>query len=368
MEGYCLFDQLFDRIEGLLHYPWVGRDYLDSKAKVLILGDSHYATDEDGSPCEEEYNRCLQNKDYTREVLNCTIGEYDIWSMFKGLYSLFGVTPFSAEKSLWNKVAFCNFVQKPMKTRSAKPTTGDFKQAWFCLLDIIDIIHPDVCLFVGTRGWVSNGFINLENRGYCSLVYDTVRINGCTPWRATISTKNGVNTRAIAIHHTSQGFTPERWREYLISREPLLFSSLVINDDSMKRVYFAGSIRGGRADAELYRRMIAYIQREHVVLTEHVGDLSLSKTEGLTDRDVAIYEQDTAWLREADLVIAECTTPSLGVGYELAYAEKIGKPVHIFYNKSRTRLSAMLTGNSYFNVHPYDCEEDLFALLDSVFK
>jgi hypothetical protein len=54
---------------------------------------------------------------------------------------------------------------------------------------------------------------------------------------------------------------------------------------TMKNIYFAGSIRGGRADAELYKRIIKYIQREHIVLTEHVGDLSLSKTEGLKDRD-----------------------------------------------------------------------------------
>lgn len=136
----------------------------------------------------------------------------------------------------------------------------------------------------------------------------------------------------------------------------------------MKKVYFAGSIRGGRTDADLYKRIIKYIQQEHIVLTEHVGDLSLSKTEGLKDRDVAIYEQDTAWLRESDFVIAECTTPSLGVGYELAYAEAHGIPVHIFYNKSRANLSAMLTGDKYFQIHPYHNEEDIYPLLDSILQ
>lgn len=140
------------------------------------------------------------------------------------------------------------------------------------------------------------------------------------------------------------------------------------SNNSLKKIYFACSIRGGRADAELYKHMIKYMQQEHIVLTEHVGDLSLSKTEGLKDRDVAIYEQDTAWLRESDLVIAECTTPSLGVGYELAYAEAHGIPVHIFYNKFRTNLSAMLTGNKYFHVHPYSNEEEIFPLLDSVLQ
>ena len=132
----------------------------------------------------------------------------------------------------------------------------------------------------------------------------------------------------------------------------------------MKKVYFAGSIRGGRADAELYGRVIRHIQKEHIVLTEHIGDLSLSKLEG--DSDVAIYEQDTAWLREADLVIAECTTPSLGVGYELAYAEKLGKPCHILYNATRTKLSAMLAGNDYFNIYPYNKEEDIYKIIDNI--
>lgn len=132
------------------------------------------------------------------------------------------------------------------------------------------------------------------------------------------------------------------------------------------KIYFAGSIRGGRTDAELYQRMIAYIQRRHTVLTEHVGDLSKSMTEGLANRDKVIYEQDTAWLRESDLVIAECTTPSLGVGYELAYAEKYQKSVHIFYDKSRTKISAMLSGNSYFKLHPYRNEEELYRILDEI--
>ena len=132
----------------------------------------------------------------------------------------------------------------------------------------------------------------------------------------------------------------------------------------MKRVYFAGSIRGGRVDAELYHRMIDYIKRTAIVLTEHVGDINLQ--EDTTDQE--IYEQDTAWLREASLVVAECSCPSLGVGYELAYAEAHGKPCHIFYNSITSQLSAMLTGNPYFKIHPYEKEEEVFAVLDELLK
>ena len=132
-----------------------------------------------------------------------------------------------------------------------------------------------------------------------------------------------------------------------------------------KKVYFAGSIRGGRQDAELYKRMIATINETDKVLTEHVGDLSLSLVESKGDK--AIYEQDTAWLRECDLVIAECTQPSLGVGYELAYAERCGKLVHIFYRKGGN-LSAMLTGNDYFQIHPYESEDGLLGAIKYILE
>ena len=134
----------------------------------------------------------------------------------------------------------------------------------------------------------------------------------------------------------------------------------------MKKIYFAGSIRGGRADAALYRRVIARIQEKAVVLTEHVGNPELNVLEQGPDRDGAIYTQDTGWLKESDLVIAECTVPSLGVGYELAYAEALGKPVHIFYNRSRTSLSAMLTGDPYFQIHPYTSEDEIYVVLDRI--
>lgn len=132
------------------------------------------------------------------------------------------------------------------------------------------------------------------------------------------------------------------------------------------KIYFAGSIRGGRADADLYRRMIAHLQRTDTVLTEHVGDLSRSVLEQGRSGDAAIYRQDTAWLRSCDLVIAECTTPSLGVGYELAYAERLGKPCHLFYDRGRCQLSAMLTGDPYFTLHPYERAEEVFAALDEI--
>ena len=133
-----------------------------------------------------------------------------------------------------------------------------------------------------------------------------------------------------------------------------------------KKVYFAGSIRGGREDAAVYKRIIDYINATDTVLTEHIGLGRLSVTTRTKEDDVHIYERDTEWLRSSDVLIAECTNPSHGVGYELAYAEARSIPVHIFYDKRKANISAMLNGNAYFKVYPYDNEEEIYPVLDEI--
>ncbi len=135
----------------------------------------------------------------------------------------------------------------------------------------------------------------------------------------------------------------------------------------MKKVYFAGSIRGGRQDAALYGEMIAFMEARNCrVLTEHVGLESLQEEGERTLTEEQIYARDMAWLNECDLVVAECTTPSHGVGYELGRARDMGKKVHIFYDLNRGRLSAMLAGDDRFILHPYTDRNDLFDALDRI--
>lgn len=134
------------------------------------------------------------------------------------------------------------------------------------------------------------------------------------------------------------------------------------------KVYFAGSIRGGRKDATLYHDLIEEIKKTDIVLTEHIGDLSRSVLEQSQDKDQEIYTQDVTWLKDSDLVIAECSNPSLGVGYELAYAERYSIPAYIFYRPSDTNLSAMLKGNNYFHIYPYSTKEELFQQVHTILE
>jgi 2'-deoxynucleoside 5'-phosphate N-hydrolase len=135
------------------------------------------------------------------------------------------------------------------------------------------------------------------------------------------------------------------------------------------KIYFAGSIRGGRSDAALYHRIIALLSEYGQVLTEHVGseDLPPGGEKNLSDGD--IYARDLAWLREADVLVAEVSTPSHGVGYEIGQAEALGRPALCLYRQgSERRLSAMLAGNPNLQCEAYKSLEELELVLKRFFQ
>ncbi|MCC5908801.1 MAG: nucleoside 2-deoxyribosyltransferase [Balneolaceae bacterium] len=108
------------------------------------------------------------------------------------------------------------------------------------------------------------------------------------------------------------------------------------------KIYFSGSIRGGRQDAEIYKQLIDDLKQYGTVLTEHIGFDSIDHSK--TDRQ--IHDEDMDWLRESDIVIAEVTTPSLGVGYEIGRAIEMGKRVVCLYREAgRKTVSAMINGS-----------------------
>ena len=135
------------------------------------------------------------------------------------------------------------------------------------------------------------------------------------------------------------------------------------------KIYFAGAIRGGRDDAKLYGEIIAYLGNKGRVLTEHVGDKNINSMGEKGGIDAAIYQRDIQWLQSADVLVAEVTTPSLGVGYELGIAEKLKKPVLCLYRPSKSkRLSAMVKGNNQLFNQEYHSLEDARSCIDVFFK
>ena len=133
-------------------------------------------------------------------------------------------------------------------------------------------------------------------------------------------------------------------------------------------IYFAGSIRGGRGDQAIYEEIIDRLRRYGTVLTEHVGDVNLSLG-GENAADCDIHDRDLDWLRSADVLVAEVTTPSLGVGYEIGRAVEWGKRVICLYRPTDgRRLSGMIAGCGDLIVHEYAQAADVDRILEKALK
>ncbi len=112
------------------------------------------------------------------------------------------------------------------------------------------------------------------------------------------------------------------------------------------KIYFAGSITGNKEN-NIFFELIDYLKEFGDVLDESAGwvggDVKMERKE--------IYERDLKWLKESDVLVAEVSTPSHGVGFEIAIAKKLGKRV-LCLAKSDKIISAIIEGSG-LNVRKY---------------
>ena len=130
------------------------------------------------------------------------------------------------------------------------------------------------------------------------------------------------------------------------------------------KIFFAGSIRGGRQLIPMYHHILRFLKdNKYTVLSEHVASEGLEKVEERMSEQ-EIYEKDATWIEESDSVIAEITVPSIGVGYEICHAVRHRKPVLCVYQEG-AKASAMVLGNTsgYVTAKSYSDKEQLEEIL-----
>lgn len=126
------------------------------------------------------------------------------------------------------------------------------------------------------------------------------------------------------------------------------------------KVYFSCSITGGRNEEVVYQSIVRAMQSAgHNVLTAHLASAEVTHLEKTTD-PVEVFTRDMRWLEECDVVVAEVSTPSHGVGYEIAQGLCLGKPVLCCYQRGK-RISKIITGNTRptLSVADYGTEEEV---------
>jgi nucleoside 2-deoxyribosyltransferase len=124
-------------------------------------------------------------------------------------------------------------------------------------------------------------------------------------------------------------------------------------------IYFACSITGGRDFESVYQAIVnALTEDNHMVPTAHLAESGVMALEAVID-PLEVYARDVTWIRDCDVLIAEVSMPSHGVGYEIGFSLGLGKPVLALYKEGR-KVSKMISGNPDSNlmVASYQSPED----------
>jgi 2'-deoxynucleoside 5'-phosphate N-hydrolase len=140
------------------------------------------------------------------------------------------------------------------------------------------------------------------------------------------------------------------------------------------RIYLACTVRGDRGGVAAGRAIGERLQAlGHEVLTMHLLADGVDEAESaLPEADV--FRRDLSWLEGCDVLVAEASGSSYGVGFEVGYvlsrAERTGQRVIVLCNAARRHVvSRVITGNRDPNCTTviYASVEELIAFIDRRF-
>ena len=214
-------DRQFERIPGLTWYPWVGCKYFTAKRRVLIVAESHYNT---GENVEQANERTKREKWNTRDIVQTySIEDYGSGTTYGNLFRcLFKTNDIKKEarENIWTNLAFFNFVQRPMNYNGSqwqkeRPSDKDFHAGWKVFFEVIKILRPTDCIFVGVAAADRfNDCAKENNWNYIGVEWrkvDKIR-NYARHFSLSI---DDYKIDCIAIQHTSHHFSWYAWHSYL---------------------------------------------------------------------------------------------------------------------------------------------------------
>ena len=129
------------------------------------------------------------------------------------------------------------------------------------------------------------------------------------------------------------------------------------------KIYVSGSMYGGQQKIDTYKKLVDKLEEYGEVLTKQIADPEAIENEKY-QKDEDIYNDLENKLEKADILIAEVSVPSIGVGYEIGYASKLNKKIIAIYDKNYIdKVTTMIRGNKNIKIIPY---KDIREILDKI--
>lgn len=137
------------RLKGVRFVPWVGKTYQIEGfmgRKVLVLGESHYHSNEEES--SEPYWTCLCVAEQV-----ATSYRSRFWTGIAKAF-LGKIPDLTQRQTFWQSVAFYNYVQEVVGGGPRiRPTPKMWKSAETGFQSVLDALQPDVVVALGWSMW-----------------------------------------------------------------------------------------------------------------------------------------------------------------------------------------------------------------------
>ncbi len=135
------------------------------------------------------------------------------------------------------------------------------------------------------------------------------------------------------------------------------------------QIHFLAATKGGRELYDTYKKIISILGQYGTVHGKHLSDPNLTAHGETALSSENIFARELAEIEQADIVVAEVTTPSLGVGYLISQAVSKQKNVICLYKGNNTdKLSAIIKGNEKIKIFTYESRDNLKNIFEENLK
>jgi hypothetical protein len=215
------YDAAFNLVPGLTWLPWVGQHYSERSPhkRLLVVGESHYYNGE--TPEERQANRekWLVHPQYTREVVSESLVNYE-WTTrtLDTIPRLLFKTNDIDRPRLWGASAYYNIVQRMMDYKRdgspERPTWDDYVHGWKTFAEVVSIIQPSQCLFIGVTAANSFNHWIASQSVFTGCINVTQNIGGTWARLGKLEI-GGKSTELIFVKHLGLPLSWAKWHDYL---------------------------------------------------------------------------------------------------------------------------------------------------------
>ena len=229
------FDPVFEEL-GLRWLPWVGRGFVGSDSRTIVLGESIYVyeskTERAETKARIERRESLRNRHLAIGIKGN--GNNIYVRNFERAVFMPGSPKLADRARLWSQVVYHNLVPALLEKRAHRPTVHDFTKGWREFLKLAEATGAARCVVYGTDWAKVQALLALLSPGQLLHKKRVPLISRSRP--SAISIQLGDRRLdMLFIGHPSNHFSWKKWGAFMRDQGMTLAPQSL--NDQLKAIY-----------------------------------------------------------------------------------------------------------------------------------